>query len=102
MQPRHVLLAVVLSVFWGLNFVVMKVGLQGFPPIFMAAARFFLAALPALGALAACTVGPDYKRPTVATPAAASSHRQMSRAYGTPSPASPDPTQRPGGYPSAV
>ena len=48
MQPRHVLLAVILSVFWGLNFVVMKVGLHGFPPIFMAVARFFLAALPAL------------------------------------------------------
>ena len=48
MQPRHVLLAVILSVFWGLNFVVMTVGLHGFPPVFMAAARFFLAALPAL------------------------------------------------------
>jgi O-acetylserine/cysteine efflux transporter len=48
MHPRHVLLAVVLSVFWGLNFVCIKVGLQGFPPIFMAAVRFFLAALPAL------------------------------------------------------
>jgi O-acetylserine/cysteine efflux transporter len=48
MHPRHILLAVVLSVFWGLNFVVMKVGLHGFPPIFMAAVRFFLAALPAL------------------------------------------------------
>jgi O-acetylserine/cysteine efflux transporter len=48
MQPRHILLAVILSVIWGLNFVVFAVGLRHFPPIFLAAVRFFLAALPAL------------------------------------------------------
>lgn len=48
MQPRHILLAVVLSVLWGLNFVVFVVGLHHFPPILLAALRFFVAALPAL------------------------------------------------------
>jgi O-acetylserine/cysteine efflux transporter len=47
-QPRHVALAVVLSVIWGLNFVVIAVGLTGFPPLLMAALRFFIAAIPAL------------------------------------------------------
>lgn len=48
MQPRHVLLAVVLSIFWGLNFVVITVALTDFPPLFLAALRFAIAALPAL------------------------------------------------------
>jgi O-acetylserine/cysteine efflux transporter len=48
MQPRHVLLATVLSVVWGLNFVVIHVGLSDFPPLYMATLRFFFAALPAL------------------------------------------------------
>jgi O-acetylserine/cysteine efflux transporter len=47
-QPRHVLLAVVLSIFWGLNFVVITVALTDFPPLFLAALRFAIAALPAL------------------------------------------------------
>ena len=48
MQPRHIALAVVLSIFWGLNFVVIAIALGDFPPIFLAAARFAIAALPAL------------------------------------------------------
>ena len=40
MQPRHVLLAVVLSVFWGLNFVVITVALTDFPPLFLGGLRF--------------------------------------------------------------
>lgn len=48
MQPRHVLLAVVLSIFWGLNFVVITVALTDFPPLFLAALRFAIAALPVL------------------------------------------------------
>lgn len=48
MQPRHIALAVLLSVVWGLNFVVISVALTGFPPIFLAAVRFAIAALPVL------------------------------------------------------
>lgn len=48
MQPRHVLLAVVLSIFWGLNFVVITVALTDFPPLFLGVLRFAIAALPAL------------------------------------------------------
>jgi O-acetylserine/cysteine efflux transporter len=48
LQPRHIALAVVLSIFWGLNFVVIAIALGDFPPIFLAAARFAIAALPAL------------------------------------------------------
>jgi O-acetylserine/cysteine efflux transporter len=47
-QPRHVLLAVVLSIFWGLNFVVITVALTDFPPLFLGVLRFAIAALPAL------------------------------------------------------
>ena len=46
MQPRHIALAVVLSIFWGLNFVVIAVGLTDFPPLLLAALRFVVAALP--------------------------------------------------------
>jgi O-acetylserine/cysteine efflux transporter len=46
LQPRHIALAVVLSIFWGLNFVVIAVGLTGFPPLLLAALRFVVAALP--------------------------------------------------------
>lgn len=48
MQTRHVALAIALSVIWGLNFVVISVGLTGFPPLLMATLRFAVAALPAL------------------------------------------------------
>ncbi|GAA2998035.1 EamA family transporter [Streptosporangium longisporum] len=48
MRIRHFLLAVGLTVIWGLNFVVMEVGLRHFPPLFYVAARFVLAAFPAL------------------------------------------------------
>lgn len=47
MQPRHVALAIALSVIWGMNFVVISVGLTGFPPLLMAGLRFSIAALPA-------------------------------------------------------
>lgn len=48
MQPRHILLAVVLALFWGFNFVVVTVALGEVPPLFLAAVRFALAALPAV------------------------------------------------------
>ncbi len=48
MQPRHIILAIVLSVFWGLNFVVIAIGLTDFPPLLLATLRFALTALPVL------------------------------------------------------
>ena len=47
MQPRHIALAVVLALFWGFNFVVITVALGDVPPLFLAAVRFALVALPA-------------------------------------------------------
>jgi O-acetylserine/cysteine efflux transporter len=46
--PRHALLAVAVAVVWGVNFVVIHVGLQDFPPLLFAALRFTLVALPAV------------------------------------------------------
>lgn len=48
MQPRHVLLALLVALLWGANFVVIRLGLDSFPPLLLAALRFVLAALPAL------------------------------------------------------
>jgi O-acetylserine/cysteine efflux transporter len=45
----NVLLAVLVAVIWGLNFVVIKIGLDAFPPLLFSAMRFALAALPAVG-----------------------------------------------------
>lgn len=46
-QPCHIILATVLALFWGFNFVVVTVALGDIPPLFLAAVRFALAALPA-------------------------------------------------------
>jgi O-acetylserine/cysteine efflux transporter len=48
MNPRHLLLAVAVAVVWGVNFVVIEVGLQDFPPLLFSALRFFFAAVPAV------------------------------------------------------
>jgi O-acetylserine/cysteine efflux transporter len=48
MTPRHVLLAVLVAAIWGFNFVVLKVGLDEFPPILFSALRFLSAAVPAI------------------------------------------------------
>jgi O-acetylserine/cysteine efflux transporter len=45
---RHSLLAVAVAVCWGVNFVVIDVGLDAFPPLLFAALRFALTALPAV------------------------------------------------------
>ncbi|MFC4912117.1 EamA family transporter [Actinomadura gamaensis] len=47
MRPRHVLLAVLIAAVWGFNFVPIKIGLEHYPPLFFAALRFAVAALPA-------------------------------------------------------
>lgn len=48
MPTRHALLAVCVAVVWGINFVVIHVGLESFPPLLFAALRFALTAVPAV------------------------------------------------------
>lgn len=48
MAPRHLALAVLVTVIWGFNFVVIRHGLDHYPPLLLTALRFALAALPAL------------------------------------------------------
>jgi O-acetylserine/cysteine efflux transporter len=46
MPIRHVLLALVVVVIWGFNFVVIKLSVEAMPPLLAAALRFFFAAFP--------------------------------------------------------
>ena len=48
MRPVHVALAVLVAAVWGLNFVVIEVGLEDFPPLLLSSLRYFLASLPLL------------------------------------------------------
>jgi len=48
MSPRHLLLALGLAAVWGVNFVVIEVGLAHFPPLLLSALRFVVAAVPAI------------------------------------------------------
>jgi len=48
MAPGDLLLALVVIVAWGLNFVVIRVGLNDLPPMLLGALRFALAAFPAV------------------------------------------------------
>lgn len=48
MSPKDLLLALVVIIVWGMNFVVIKVGLDDIPPMLLGALRFMLAAFPAI------------------------------------------------------
>ncbi|WP_441251690.1 EamA family transporter [Kitasatospora sp. McL0602] len=48
MSPRHIALAVLIAAVWGLNFVVIHVGLENFPPLLFCALRFTVVAVPAV------------------------------------------------------
>jgi O-acetylserine/cysteine efflux transporter len=48
MRLIHIFLAILTVCIWGFNFVVIKVGLTGIPPIFLVFCRFFLTSLPAI------------------------------------------------------
>ncbi|MEU5124535.1 EamA family transporter [Streptomyces mobaraensis] len=48
MRPHHLLLAVFVAALWGVNFVVIDVGLDHFPPLLFGALRFLAAAVPAV------------------------------------------------------
>src|SRR6185503_3343222 len=57
MRTRHVLMATVIAAIWGFNFVVIKIGLDSFPPLLFAALRYVVAALPAVFFVARPNVG---------------------------------------------
>ncbi|GAA2932366.1 EamA family transporter [Streptomyces argenteolus] len=48
MTPRDKLLAVLVAVLWGLNFLAVRVGLDHFPPFFLAALRYLVLAVPVI------------------------------------------------------
>ncbi|MGW1023939.1 EamA family transporter [Streptomyces sp. NPDC002577] len=48
MRPVHICLAVLVAAVWGVNFTVIEVGLDHFPPLLFSALRFLVAALPAV------------------------------------------------------
>ncbi|MET9919441.1 EamA family transporter [Streptomyces sp. NPDC006435] len=48
MRPLHIALAALVAAVWGVNFVVIEIGLGHFPPLLFSALRFLAAALPAV------------------------------------------------------
>ncbi|MFF5935645.1 EamA family transporter [Streptomyces sp. NPDC012508] len=48
MRPAHVALAALVAAVWGVNFVVIEIGLDHFPPLLFSVLRFLAAALPAV------------------------------------------------------
>ncbi|MDH6122416.1 O-acetylserine/cysteine efflux transporter [Kitasatospora sp. GAS204A] len=48
MSPRHIALAVLVTAVWGVNFVLIDVGLKNFPPLLFCALRFAVVAVPAV------------------------------------------------------
>jgi len=48
MHLSHLALALLVVLVWGFNFVVIKVGLEGVPPLLLCFARFFLTSIPAI------------------------------------------------------
>jgi len=52
LKPSHMLTALIVIVLWGMNFVVIKIGLKGMPPLLLAGLRFLFVAFPAIFFLA--------------------------------------------------
>ena len=48
MKLKHTLLAIFITAIWGLNFSVIKLGLESVDPYILAGIRFFLCAIPAV------------------------------------------------------
>ncbi|AWW42636.1 EamA family transporter [Streptomyces cadmiisoli] len=48
MRPAHLALAVLVAAVWGVNFTVIEIGLDRFPPLLFSALRFLAAAVPAV------------------------------------------------------
>lgn len=52
LKPIHLITALIVIVLWGMNFVVIQIGLKGMPPLLLAALRFTFVAFPAIFFLA--------------------------------------------------
>ncbi|MGE3194513.1 MAG: EamA family transporter, partial [Microbacteriaceae bacterium] len=48
MTPRHTVMALLVVVIWGLNFLAIDFGLEGVPPLLFLAMRFTLVVIPAI------------------------------------------------------
>jgi O-acetylserine/cysteine efflux transporter len=48
MSPRHVLMALLVVVIWGVNFLAIDFGLEGVPPLLFLALRFVVVVIPAI------------------------------------------------------
>ena len=48
MSPRHVLMALLVVVIWGVNFLAIDFGLEGVPPLLFLAMRFVVVVIPAI------------------------------------------------------
>ncbi|AYN38369.1 hypothetical protein D9753_04885 [Streptomyces dangxiongensis] len=48
MKKQHILIAVAITAIWGLNFSIIKIGLESVDPLILAGIRFALSALPAV------------------------------------------------------
>jgi len=48
LSTRHFFTALIVVLLWGMNFVVIKIGLKGIPPFLMGALRFTMVAIPAI------------------------------------------------------
>jgi len=48
MKPLHVAMAVLVAAIWGVNFVVIRIGLDSYPPLLFTALRFVVSSLPFL------------------------------------------------------
>ncbi|MBC3860836.1 EamA family transporter [Undibacterium jejuense] len=48
LSPRHILTASIVILLWGMNFVVIKIGLKGIPPFLLGALRFAMVAIPSI------------------------------------------------------
>lgn len=46
LTPKHLLLALLTIMVWGMNFIAIHIGLESFPPLLLCALRFLLAAIP--------------------------------------------------------
>ena len=46
MPPLHIVLAVLVTFIWGVNFTFIAWGLESFPPLMLTALRFFFTAIP--------------------------------------------------------
>ena len=48
MKKKDIILAILLVIIWGVNFTVIKIGLDGFPSMLLVAFRYILTAFPAI------------------------------------------------------